>query len=187
MLLSVLRILISCSNDPVDPPPPPVIPSAINGFVTEMGLTPLDLNTPDKGSFYIFDYNVRYQVVFNATTNAAANAVLAFNTDTILNDLSREFTNLGTEAIAYNPVAPNQIILTFNDGRKVTGFFDSNTSFCGVFGAAVIAQWRDPADPSKPTQKAKDDIINLVHRYKDKDGPGPDISPQYLFAEIFRT
>jgi len=75
----------------------------------------------------------------------------------------------------------------FNDGRRVTGNFDLNTSFGGVFGQSVITEWRDPSDPTKPTQKAKDDIINLVHRYYDKDGPGPGASPQYLFAKVSKT
>jgi len=187
VVFSVLTIFISCSKDEDGPPPAPVIPGVIDGFVTEFSLAPIDLTTPDKGGFYILSNNVRYEVVFNAVANAASNAVITFATDTILYDLSREFTNLGNDAIAYNPVSPNLIKVIFTDGRKVTGYFDPNTSFGGVFGAAVISTWRDPSDPTKPTQKAKDDIINLVHRYTDKDGPGPESSPQYLFAEVFQN
>jgi len=185
---SVLSVFISCSKDEPVPSGPSAIPPTIDGFVTEFSLAPIDLTTPDKGGFYIFANNTRYEVTFNAVANNAAyNAVLVFATDTILYDLSREFTNLGNDAIAYNPVSPNIIKVMFTDGRKVTGYFDPNTSFGGIFGAAVISQWRDPSDPTKPTQKAKDDIINLIHRYGDKDGPGPETAPQYLFAEVFQN
>ena len=187
LLCLALGSFISCSKDEGNSPPPFVIPDIIIGNVAELSLAPVNITTPDKGVFFIFANNVRYQVDFNATTNAASNAVLIFASDTILTDQSTEFTNLGADAIAYNPVKENQIILVFNDGRKVTGAFDFNTSFGGVFGAATISQWRDPLDPSKPTQKAKDDIINLVHRYSDKDGPGPEVSPQYLFAKVSKT
>ena len=183
----VLSIFISCSKDEDGPPPPAAIPGIIDGFVTEFSLAPIDLTTPDKGGFYILSNNARYEVVFNAVANAASNAIITFATDTILYDLSREFTNLGNDAIAYNPVSPNLIRVIFTDGRKVTGYFDPNTSFGAVVGAAVISTWREPSDPTKPTQKAKDDIINLVHRYADKDGPGPESNPQYLFAEVFQN
>ena len=187
LLLLVPFIFISCSKDEDGPPAPDVIPGVIDGFVTEFSLAPINLTTPDKGSFFIAANNTRYEVVFNAASVAASNAILVFASDTILYDMSREFTNLGNDAIAYNPVRPNKIMVVFNDGRQVTGYFDPNTSFGGVFGAAVISQWRDPGDPTKPTQKAKDDIINLVHRYTDKDGPGPEIAPQYLFATVSKN
>jgi len=187
ILFSVLMIFFSCSKDEEGTQGPAVIPAVIDGFVAELSLAPIDVNTPDRGGFYILANNTRYEVTFNAVANAASNAVVVFATDTILYDLSREFTNLGNDAIAYNPVSPNIIRVIFTDGRKVTGYFDPNTSFGAVVGAAVISQWRDPGDPTKPTQKAKDDIINLVHRYTDKDGPGPETGPQYVFAEVFQN
>ena len=124
---------------------------------------------------------------FNAAAESASNAYLVFASDTILIDQSREFTNLGKDAIAYTPVAVNQITIFFHDGRKITGSFNSNTSFGGVFGEVLIRQWRESNDPAKPTQKAKDDIIKLIHRYADKDGPGPEIAPQYLFATVSKN
>ena len=187
ILFSVLTTIISCSKDEGGAPGPAVIPGIIDGTVTELSLAPIDLNTPDKGGFYILANNTRYEVTFNAVANAASNAIVEFATDTILYDLSREFTNLGNDAIAYNPVNSNIVRVLFTDGRKVTGYFDPNSSFGAVVGSAVISQWRDPGDPTKPTQKAKDDIINLVHRYTDKDGPGPESGPQYVFAEIFQN
>ena len=93
----------------------------------------LILQPPDKGSFFIAANNTRYEVVFNAALAAASNAILVFASDTILYDMNREFTNLGNDAIAYNPVRPNKIMVVFNDGRQVTGYFDPNTSFGGVW------------------------------------------------------
>lgn len=177
-------IYISCSKNENKTPPVEVIPDVINGSVAEITLTPINLTTPDKGNFYIFSNNTRYLVEFNAVSNAQSNAILIFDSDTILSDDSREYTNLGNDAVSYNPLRGNNITLILNDGKKVNGSFDINTSFGGVFGEAIINQWRTPGDPAKPTQKAKDDIINLVHRYGDKDGPGPDLAPQYLFAKI---
>ena len=189
LTLSLLAgsILFSCSKDEQEQPAPDEIPKVINGVITEIELTPVNLTTPGLGTFFIAANNTRYRVEFNAVDYAASNAILIFDTDTILNDLSREYANLGSDAISYNPVRENQITLSFHDGRKVTGYFDFNTSFGGVFGQSVISEWRDPSDPSKPTQKAKDDIINLVHRYDDKDGPGPEIAPQYILATVSKT
>jgi len=182
----LLGTFISCSKNEEVPPTPVVIPDFIEGVITEFNVTPLDINTPDKGTFFIFTSanNTNYKVDFNAALEPVSNAILIFESDTILTDQSREFANLGKDAIAYYPVAENKISILFNDGRKVTGLFNLNTSFGGVFGEALISQWREPGNPSKPTQKAKDDIINLVQRYSDKDGPGPEKAPQYLFVKV---
>ena len=178
---------ISCSKNEVAPPPPVVIPDIIDGVITEFNLTPFNMTTPDKGVFFITAINTRYKVDFNATTNFGSNAILIFELDTILTEQSREFANLGIDAIAYYPVRANQITVLFDDGRKINGLFDGNTSFGGVFGKDVISQWRDPGDPAKPTQKAKDDIIHLVQRYSDIDGPGPETAPQYLFVKVSKN
>lgn len=183
-LFFLLGVFISCSKDEEGSSTPVVIPDVIDGVITEFNLTPLDVNTPNKGTFFISANNTNYKVDFNAAAQSASNAILIFDYDTILNDQSREFGNLGKDAIAYNPVAANEISVVFDDGRKVNGSFDFNTSFGGAFGQALISQWRDSNDPAKPTQKAKDDIINLVQRYSDKDGPGPETTPQYLFVKV---
>jgi hypothetical protein len=184
MLLLVPGCFFSCSKDEIKPPTPDVIPDVINGVIAEINVTPIDINTPDKGSFFIYANNTIYKVDFDAAAQPASNAILIFESDTILNDLSREFGNLGTNVIAYNPVADNEIELLFDDGRQVKGSFDLNTSFGGVFSQALINQWRQPNDPGKPTQRVKDDIINLIQRYSDKDGPGPETAPQFLFAKV---
>ena len=183
VFLLVPGCFFACSKDEIKQPPD-IIPDVINGVIAEINVTPIDINTPDKGSFFIYANNTIYKVDFDAAAQPASNAILIFESDTILNDLSREFGNLGTNVIAYNPVADNEIELFFDDGRKVKGSFDLNTSFGGVFSQALINQWRQPNDPGKPTQKAKDDIINLIQRYSDKDGPGPETAPQYLFAKV---
>src|SRR5205814_10086186 len=113
-----------------------------------------------------------------------SNAILSFASDTILRDDSREFANLGKDAIAYNPVGPNEITISFNDGRKIFGWFDPNTSFGGDFGQDLISKWRDPTDPAKPNQKAKDDISKFVKFYSDIDGPGPGVTPVYLLVRV---
>ncbi|HZI54600.1 MAG TPA: hypothetical protein VFD56_12880 [Chitinophagaceae bacterium] len=187
VFLLISAFFISCSKDDKGQPTPDPIPDVINGVITEIDLTPVDITTPGTGRFFISANNTRYQVEFSAVALAASNATLTFDTDTILTDQSREYANLGIDVISYNPVKENQIIMSFNDGRRVTGVFDFNTSFGGVFGETLISQWRDPSDPSKPNQKAKDDIINLVRRYGDKDGPGPEIAPQFLFATVSRV
>lgn len=111
---------------------------------------------------------------------ARSNGSLVFATYSILADNSREFGNLGKEMVGYYPVKSNQIEIRFTDGRKVFGLFDANTTFVGTFGEQLISQWRDPADPAKANEKAKNDITNLVRRYLDKDGPGPGSAPTYL-------
>ena len=184
-LFLVLNTFISCSkDDEMSSTPPVVIPDIINGFITEFTVAPIDINTPDKGTFFISAANTIYKVDFNAVAKSESNAILIFDSDTILTDKSREFANLGRDAVAYTPVAANEILVFFDDGRKIDGLFNSYTSFGGVFGENLISQWRDPGDPAKPTQKAKDDITNLVKRYGDKDGPGPETEPQYLFVTI---
>jgi len=183
----LVSTFISCSKNEDGPLPPDVIPDIIEGVITEFNVTPVDINTPDKGTFFIAVNSTRYKVDFDAAAQSASNATLIFETDTILTDQSREFANLGPDAIAYYPVAENEITVSFHDGRRVKGLFDLNTSFGGVFGAALISQWRDPNDPTKPTQKAKDDIINLVQRYSDRDGPGPETAPQYLFVRVSKS
>lgn len=185
-LISVMVVFISCSKDHRPAPAPTPIPDEITGEVRDFTLTPIDLNTPDKGVLFISTIDSRYKVQFNAADGPAANARMSFKTDTILTDQSREYTNLGIDAVAYNPVADNQISIIFNDGREVNGIVDLATNFGGVFGQSVISQWRDPNDPSRPTQKAKDDFMNLIRRYDDKDGPGPGSVPQFLVVTITR-
>ena len=187
VLFWVFTTFISCSKNEDGSLPPDVIPDIIDGVITEFEVTPLDINTPDKGTFLIAANNTRYRVDFDAAPQSASNAILIFESDTILTDQSREFTNTGPDAIAYYPVAENEITVSFHDGRRVKGSFDLNTSFGGVFGAVLISQWRDPVDPTKPTQKAKNDIINLVQRYSDRDGPGPETAPQYLFVKVSKN
>lgn len=183
-----LCCLWSCSKDNGYPmPPPSVIPADLQGGITEFTLAPLDINTPDKGSFEVFANNTLYQVDFDAVPEASSNATISFRSDTILTDLSREFANVGPDAVAYFPVAINQVVVYFKDGRKVTGFFNGNSSFGGIFGAALISQWRTPNDPTKPNQKAMDDLIHLVERYADADGPGSGTSPQFLSATVSKN
>ncbi len=185
VLFLVLNTFMSCSKNEGGPSSTPVvIPDIIEGVITEFNVTPLNITTPDKGTFFISANNTNYKVNFNATAESSSNAILIFESDTILIDQSREFANLGKDAIAYNPVAENQISIFFHDGRKITGLFNFNTSFGGVFGEELISQWRDSRDPAKPNQKAKDDIINLIQRYSDKDGPASETAPQYLFVEV---
>lgn len=184
VLLFVLNALISCSKNEAGPTPPVVIPDIINGVINEINLTPSNITTPDKGLLLISANNTIYRVVFDATDQPQSNAILYFESDTILTDDSREFANFGKDAIAYNPVAENEITINFKDGRKISGMFDPYTSFGGVFGEQLISQWRDPGDPAKPNQKAKDDIRNLIRRYSDKDGPGTDITPVYLSVTV---
>src|SRR5258708_796083 len=119
---------ISCSKNQGGSAPPDKIPDIIEGVITEFIVTPTDINTPDRGTFFINANNRRYQVDFTAAAQSASDAILRFASDTILNDQSREFTNLGRDAIAYNPLAPNEISILFNDGRRVTGTFDINSS-----------------------------------------------------------
>src|SRR3954470_11989071 len=108
MLLLVVSAFISCSKDEEAPPPTSVIPDIIYGVITEFNVTPIDINTPGKGEFLIFSNNVFYKVDFNAVAESESNAYLLFDSDTILTDKSREFANLGKDAVAYNPIAENQ-------------------------------------------------------------------------------
>lgn len=183
LFLVIATTLFSCSKE-AGPDPTVIIPDIINGFVNEISVTPLNITTPDKGTFFISANNTIYKVDFNAVDQAQSNATLHFASDSILTDASREFANLGKDVVAYNPVAANEIEIRFNDSRKVNGSFDANTSFGGVFGEALISQWRTAGDPAKPNQKAKDDIKNFVSRYADRDGSGPAITPIYLFVTI---
>lgn len=186
VFLLLLAVFVSCSKEEKGGAlPPSVIPNIISGTVYEINVTPLDITTPDKGFLTIFMNDVLYKVQFDATDSSQSNARLYFATDSILTSESREYANLGRDAIAYNPLAENDIEMIFKDGRKVLGHFsDGVTSFGGTFGEQVIAQWRDPTDPSKPTQKAKDDVRALVRRYADKDGTGPGSTPTYLSVTV---
>ena len=185
VLLLFLSALISCSKKEEAPPNPPVvIPDVINGVINEVNVTPVDITTPDKGSFLISSGNITYEVEFNATDDAQSNAILAFQSDTILTDRSRQFTNVGKDAVVYNPVAQNQMMIIFKDGKKISGVFDPTTTFGGVFGEQLISQWRTSNDPAKPNEKAKDDIRNFVQRYSDKDGPGSGNTPVYLLVTV---
>src|SRR5215218_604298 len=185
VFLLLITALISCSKKEEQRSlPPAVIPDIVSGSIYEFNVTPLDITTPDKGYLVILMNDVMYKVAFNATDSAQSNAVLYFASDSILTNDSREFSNRGRDAIAYYPVAENELEILFKDGRKVVGRFDANTSFGGTFGEQLIAQWRDPADPAKPTQKAKDDIQNFIHRYADKNGPDVGTTPVYLSVTV---
>lgn len=178
---------ISCSKNETGPSTPPVIPDIIDGDVLEFRLMQVDVNTPDKGTFFVNVTNTKYRIDFTVTSEAESNAIFKFDSDTILTGQSREFANVGSGAIAYSPVADNRIVVFFHDGRKISGVFNLNTSFGGVFGEALIAQWRDPVDPAKPTQKAKDDLLNMAQRLTDKDGAGPETTPQYFFMKVSKS
>lgn len=184
IFLFVLTALISCSHKEDQPIPPIVIPNNIDGVITELNVTPIDITTPDKGSFLISANNTIYNVAFNAVEQSQSNADLIFATDTLLINESREFANFGRGEIAYNPLKENEITIFFKDGRKISALFDLYTSFHGVFGEDLISKWRDASDPAKPNQKAKDDIINFIHRYSDKDGPDAGTTPVYLSVTV---
>lgn len=183
VFLFVLTASVSCTKDD-KPLPPVVIPDIINGVVLELNVTPINITTPDKGTVTVSTTNAIYNVQFNAVAQAQSNATLTFESDTILTDASKEFSNFGKDAIAYNPVATNEMTIRFNDGKKVVGLFNLGTSVGGVFGEQLISQWRTAGDPSKPNQKAKDDLRNFMKLYEDLDGAGPGTSPVYLFVEV---
>ncbi len=183
ILLLTLGFLISCSKKEATTPPV-VIPNIINGTITELSVTPIDITTPDKGSVLVSMNNTIYKADFNAVQQSQSNAELLLASDTLLTNKTREIGNVGKDDIAYNPLGANEITILFNDGRKITGTFDPFTIFQGSFGESLIAQWRDPNDPAKPTQKANDDITGFIERYSDKDGPGPGLSPIYLFVTV---
>jgi hypothetical protein len=183
LFLLVLTASVFCSKkDNVQPPA--VIPDIINGLILEVDVTPINITTPDRGTLLVVMNSTIYKVDFNAVAQSQSNATLFFDTDSILRPESTEFANLGKDAIAYNPVGPNEITIQFYDGRKVFGFFDPNTSFGGTFGEQLISQWRNPSDPAKPNQKARDDISNFVTLYSDNNGPAPGIIPIYLLAQV---
>jgi hypothetical protein len=182
-LLLLTTTLTSCSKDEASTPPV-VIPDVINGVALEIFVTPTNITTPNTGVMSVNMMNTIYKVEFNAVAQSQANAVLSFETDTILIDQSREFANLGKDNVGYNPVGANELLIRFNDGRKVSAVFGPGTSFGGAFGENLISQWRDPADPAKPTQKAKDDIRNFVGLYSDMNGAAPGITPIYLSVTV---
>lgn len=184
ILLFVLVALISCLDKKEQPIPPVVIPGNIDGIITELNVTPIDINTPDKGSFLISGNNTIYNVSFDAVSKSQSNADLIFATDTLLTNESREFASFGKDEIAYIPLKENEITIFFKDGGKISGLFDPYTTFHGVFGQDLISKWRDISDPAKPNQKAKDDLINFIHRYSDKDGPGAGTAPVYLLVTV---
>jgi hypothetical protein len=185
IFLIVISALISCSKkEGVTTNPPITIPTKIEGLITELNVTPINITTPDKGSFVIFSNNTLYNVEFDAVEQSQSNADLLFGSDTLLIDESREFANFGNDIVAYNPLGINEIKINFKDGRKLTGTFDLSASFSGIFGEQLISQWRTVGDPGKPNQKAKDDLIGFIHRYADKDGPGPNSSPTSVFVEV---
>jgi hypothetical protein len=177
-------VLFSCSKDDNQPTPPVVIPDIISGPVNELNFTPIDIATPDKGSLTVEMNSVAYKVQFAVVDQAQSNAVLSLASDTILSTASREYTNLGKDAIGYQPLADNEVTVYFKDGRKVTGQFDQVSAFSGSFGEQLISQWRLAGDPTRPNQKAKDDIRNFVALYRDKDGAGPGSEPLYLQATV---
>lgn len=180
-----LFAFLSCSKSDKSTPPAP-IPNSIDGIVIGFTASPQNITTPDKNFFVISMNNTRYRVDMNAVPQSQSNANVFFATDTILVDQSREFANLGKDAVSYNPVALNDITIRFADGRKIFGWFDLNTDFGGVFGEALISTWRNPADPAKPNQKAREDLRNFMRRYADSDGPGPGATPTYFFVEVSR-
>ncbi|HKH62803.1 MAG TPA: hypothetical protein VKA49_18300 [Flavitalea sp.] len=183
VLAFVVLGLTSCSKSDNSPSVSP-IPDVINGAVISFRATPLNITTPDKSFIEVSMQNVRYMVTLNAVPQSQSNALVLFATDTVLVDDSKEFANLGKDAIAYHPVSGNEITIRFNDGRKIFAYFDFNTDFGGTFGEALISTWRVPNDPAKPTQKARDDLKNFLSRYNDADGTGPGISPTYFFVDV---
>ena len=174
---------ISCSKSN-NSLPPAAIPDVINGIVISFTATPTNITTPGRTSIVISMNNTRYTVELNAVSQSQSNALVLFATDTVLVDDSREFANLGKDVVAYNPVSANEITIRLNDGKKIFGYFDLNTDFGGEFGEALISTWRTPTDPSKPNQKARDDLKNFLNRYSDADGSGPGISPTYFFVGV---
>lgn len=183
LLPVMLFLALSCKKDNLSTPAV-VIPNIINGTITDIEVAPVDITTPDKGTLFIIMNGTRYKVQFNAVAQAQSNATLAFSSDSILVNDSREYANLGQDVVSYNPLSPNEVRVIFYDGRKIVGQFDFNTKFGGAFGQALISQWRDANDPSKPNQKAKEDISNFVYLYDDKDGSGPGTEPTYLSVAV---
>ena len=185
VLFFATTCVLSCSKKE-SAPSQDVIPNEISGPISEMMVTPINISTPDKGYFLISMNNAVYQVEFDAVPKSQSNAVITFASDSIINKDSRAYANLGPDAIAYNPVGPNAIIMHFNDARRIDGIFNNQSGFGGTFGQSLIATWKDPSDPAKPNQKAKDDISKFVNLYADADGAGPNIAPVYLFVQVTR-
>jgi hypothetical protein len=183
ILAFVVIVLNSCSESSKDLPVAP-IPDVINGVVISFMATPTNITTPDKTSFVVSMQNTRYTVTLSAVPQSQSNAMVLFATDTVLVDESREFANLGKDAVSYNPVFANEITIRFTDGRRISAYFDLNTDFGGTFGETLISTWRVPNDPAKPNQKARDDLKNFLKRYMDADGPGPAISPTYFVVNV---
>lgn len=185
-VLSLVLAMGSCSKSNDTPPVTPV-PDVINGTITDFSVTPINLNTPDKGTMLISMTGALYKVQFNVVPEAQANAKISFGTDSVLVDESRESGNFGQDVISYIPVAPNEVIFTFKEGpKKINGVFSYLTGFGGTFGSDIIASWRSPSDPSKPNAKAKEDLMNLVRRYMDSNGSEPGISPVHLAVSVIR-
>ncbi len=86
LLFLVISTFISCSKKEEVPPAPVVIPDVINGVITEFNVTPLNITTPDKGTFLISANNTIYQVDFDVAAESESNAILIFESDTILTD-----------------------------------------------------------------------------------------------------
>lgn len=185
IFLMVFGGVLACSKSDQSLAPAP-IPGNIDGIVIGFTAMPQNITTPDKNFFVISMNGTRFRVDMNAVPQSQSNALVFFSTDTILVDQSREFANLGKDAVSYNPVAQNDITIRFADGKKIFGWFDLNTDLGGVFGETLIFTWRNPADPAKPNQKARDDLRNFMRRYSDSDGPGPGTAPTYFFVEISR-
>lgn len=184
-VLVALITLISCSKNNDDNDNPPIeIPDIITGFATEFSVIPQDLTTPKTGVLLVAMNNTFYKVEFAAVPQSQHNAEIVFLSDSILTADSREFANFGQDIVAYTPVHENELELIFTDGRKVTAIFDNNTFFAGTFGQTTISLWRDGTDPLKPNQKAKDDIAELMRRYSDADGAGPETTPTYLSVKV---
>jgi hypothetical protein len=185
-ILLLFVLAVSCKkNDDNDPQF--VIPPLIQGSVKEFNVDPIDINTPDKGTMLVSMTGSIYKVEFNAAPQASANAVLSFQMDTLLTDDSREYANFGNDFVAWQFVRDNQVEVTLNDGRRVSAFFDFTSSFGGTFGESLISQWRTPGDPTKPNQKAKDDLRKFVRLYDDKDDDGPGTDPIYLSVQISKN
>jgi hypothetical protein len=183
--LLLALVVCSCSKDDKKDLPPAVVPDIIAGIAGDIYFDPIDVTTPDKGTFTVLMNNVSYLVTFNAVAQAESNATLSLSTDSILTGDSREIGNLGSNNVSYNPLKDNEIHINFTDPTKsISGLFDINTSLGGSFGSEVISQWRDVADPSKPNNKARADLMEFVRRYRDKDGSGPEGAPIYLAVTV---
>jgi hypothetical protein len=187
IVLAAICVLVSCSKSSAPPTTITPIPDIIIGQVREIDLRPVDINTPGQAFLVISMNDALYKVQFDATSQAESNATIFFATDTILVDESREFGNFGQDVVSYNPLYANELLIEFKEGgKRVSGEFNSNTSFGGTFGRDLISQWREASVPNKPNQKAKDDLQNLVRKYMDSNGDEPGIIPTYLAVTVSR-